>query len=102
MFNVNIDFEKLEEVLQEEVLQEEAFEGDAKLALIRKGIILATFDVDAYVTDVECKAHEIARKTLRAEKIDLYYVVMEKSYPFNIIKKIIIQKDIVSEELENY
>ena len=98
MFELNVDYEELEKVLEEAKKEE----GYKKLALIRNGIILAVFDTDVYITDIECKGYEIARKTLSAENIDLYCVIIEEKYPFSIIKKTIIQKDIVSEELENY
>lgn len=101
MFEVNIDYEVFEEVLKKEEAKKDV-SGEKKIALIRNGIVLATFDIDAYITDIECKAYEIARKTLKAENIDLYYMITEEKYPFSIIKKEIIQKDIVSEELENY
>lgn len=99
MLETILDYEEVKEVLEEESKKTKL--GLKKLALMYQDTILALFNIDACIEEIEMKAIEIVENTLQLNNMDLCYVVINKKY-HNIFYKNIIQKDIIREELENY
>lgn len=100
MLETILDYEEVRETI-EEAESEINYSNNynAHLALIKEGEILAMFETYEDLENIEAEAVEIAKKIESTNCIDLYYIVTSSTLEN---KKILICKDIVVDEAENY
>lgn len=100
MLEAILDYEEVKEAI-EEVESEISYSNNYNtyLALIKEGKTLATFETYEDLENIETEAVAIAKKIKKADGIDLYYLVTSSTLE---LEKILICKDIVVDEAENY
>ena len=100
MIETILDYEEVIEVVEEEIEKRVKW-GIEKLALMKDMDIIALFDVNEDIENIESKAIELVKDTLQFDSIDLCYIQIDRISE-KIVYRNIIQHDIIKEKYENY